>query len=369
MITIDAAMPHPIRVAAVLVVGLPIALLVLASLAAATGHSESARNCYRWTRILLTVELACALILACVGAVYQSRSTSSERSAYQPPGQLIDVGGYKLHLYCSGNGRPTVVLDYGLVGSYLDWFYVQPEVAQFTRVCSYDRGGYGWSEPSPKPRLPRIMAEELHTLLKNSGEAPPYILAGHSFGAFNVLAFAKLYPQETAGVVLVDGSHPDESLPFRWRDKAWLRMMQWTMPLGLPRWRNWCGTGPSEIRAVKRAISCQSKVQKAHYQQWAAFTKSAEEIRTLGALGDVPLVVISRDPKHAENLSYGDSAGVAKKEDRWQSLQEQLTHLSTNSTFVVADGSGHGVPMQRPDVVVESIRKILEQIKTKTAGS
>lgn len=362
-------MLHPIRVAAVLVVGLPIALLLIAGLTAATGHCESARTFYRWTRILLLTEIACALILACVGAIYQSRSAARERQAYHPPGKLVDVGGYKLHLYCSGHRGPTVVLDYGLVGSYLDWFYVQPQVAQFARVCSYDRGGYGWSEPSPKPRLPGIIAAELHTLLKNAGEAPPYILAGHSFGAFNVLAFAKLYPQETAGVVLVDGSHPDESLPFRWQDKTWLRMMQWTMPLGLPRWRNWCGTGPSELQGLKKAISCQSKVQKAHYQQWEAFAQSAEEIRHLGTLGDIPLIVISRDPKHAGKFPDRDSVQAARNEERWQSLQRQLTHLSTNSTFVVADGSGHGVPIERPGVVIESIRRILEQMATKTAGS
>ena len=352
----NAAMFHPIRIAAILAVASPLALLLFAGAFAASGHQESARTIYRDLRYLLLAELACVLIMAFAGAIYQSASTARELRSYHPPGKLVDVGGYRLHLYCSGKGGPTVVLDYGLAGSYLDWFYVQPEVANFTRVCSYDRAGYGWSDASSKPRLPESMAEELHTLLKNGGETSPYILVGHSFGAFNALAFAKLFARETAAVIFVDGSHPDVALPFRTQDKLWLRMMQLTMPFGLPRWRKWCGDGPLDFRGVKTAITCRSQAQKTYYEQWRAFAKCAEQIRALDTLGDVPIAVIARDPNR-DNVNRS-------REERWQSLQRQFMKYSKNATYVVAPGSGHSVPSQRPDIIVDVIRKMVEQMRS-----
>ncbi|MDP9160631.1 MAG: alpha/beta hydrolase [Acidobacteriota bacterium] len=353
---------HPIRIAAILAVGLPLVLLLLTVAAGTSGHAESSRVIYRTLRYCLVVELICGLILACVGAIYQSVSAARERQTYHPPGKLVDVGGYRLHLYCSGTGGPTVLLDYGLVGTYLDWAYVQPEVAKFTRVCSYDRGGYGWSDPSPKERLPGVMAEELHTLLSNAGVTPPYIVAGHSFGAFNALAFARLFPRETAGVILIDGSHPDESIPFGWRNKLWLRTMQLTLPFGLPRWRKWCGGGDSDTQGIKTAITCRSQYQQTYYRQWGTFQRSAEEIRGLGPVGDIRLAVIARDSKRA------GAQNNAINEERWQVLQQQLTRLSTKSSYVIAQGSGHAVPLQRPEVIVEVIRKMVEQARSESAS-
>ncbi|MBZ5719269.1 MAG: alpha/beta hydrolase [Acidobacteriia bacterium] len=339
---------------------LPLMLLLLAAAAAITGNGDTARNLWRGLRYLLAVELAFLLVMACVGAVYEALSRSRERRLYQPPGQLVDIGGYRLHLNCSGKGGPTVVLDYGLEGSYLDWHRVQPEVARFTRVCSYDRGGYGWSDPSPNPRLPSVMVEELHALLAKAGEKPPYIIVGHSFGGFDALMFAHKYREEVAGVVLVDGSHPDELLPFYWRTRLWIRMMQFTMPLGLPRWRRWCGVGPPEIGPIKQAIGCRSQIYRTAYAQWMEFPQSADEIRGLGPLGDLPLVVIARDP---ERTPADPSDEISpQREQHWNKLQRELVELSTNATYMVAKGSGHDVPNHRPDAVVYGVRRVVEKV-------
>ncbi len=265
-----------------MLVGLPIALGVIAWLA---GASDSSRTLLRALKYVLAAELLLVVAVAGIGAIYEAANRRHDREAFHPPGKLIDVGGYRLHLYCTGEGGPTVVLEFGLDGSYLDWYKVQPQVARFTRVCSYDRAGYGWSDPSPRPRIPSVMSEELHTLLANAGEKPPYILVGHSLGSFDVLMYAHRYPQEVAGVVLVDGAHPDELLPFYFQKKLWLRMMQITMPFGLPRWRGWCGSGPGEIAGMKRAIGCRSQVYATHYAQWEAFPESADEVRRLGPIG------------------------------------------------------------------------------------
>src|SRR5215207_2765747 len=143
-------------------------------------------------------------ILALAGISYEAIAARGDARRYPPPGQLVDVGGYRLHIQCVGTGSRTVVLDAGLGGSSLDWNLVQPALGRTTRVCAYDRAGMGWSDPGPQPRTPRQIADELHTLLTNAGIAGPYVLVGHSLGGKNVRLFALAYPEQVAGMVLVD---------------------------------------------------------------------------------------------------------------------------------------------------------------------
>jgi pimeloyl-ACP methyl ester carboxylesterase len=321
-----------------------------------SGNSELSRGLARSLRYLLAAECGFIAVALLTGLVYQILSASRERRLYHPPGRLINLGGYRLHLYCLGEGSPTVVLDFGLDGSYLDWSSVQPKAASSTRVCSYDRGGYGWSDPSPKPRVPSAMVEELQALLTAAGEKPPYILVGHSFGAFNALMFAHKYRAEVAGLVLVDGSHPDSGSRFPRSKRLWLRMMQFSMVVGLPRWRKWCGIGPPEIAGVKTALECRPQVYRSNYSQFAALAQSHTEIRQLPPLGDLPLVVVSRDPHRSP--APADPV-IPSIEQSWQRLQSQLLEFSTNSVQLVAEGSGHNIPRARPDVVIEGIRRIL----------
>lgn len=349
---------HPLRWTVFTAIGIPLISLLVAAFAALTDNSDLSRNLVRITRNIIVIELVLFAIVAFIGAFYEASNVRREDALLHPPGQLVDVGGHRLHLYCTGSGSPTVILDFGLDGSYLDWFYVQPQISQFTRVCSYDRAGYGWSDPSPNPRLPSAMSAELHTLLTNAGEQPPYILVGHSFGAFDVRMYAHQFPAEIAGVVLVDGSHPDELLPFYWQKKLWIRIMQYTMPFGLPRWRKWCGGGPPEAGSVRQALGCRSKPFAAHYRQWSAFPASAQEVRNLGTLGDLPLVVISRDPQRSPENPMDQL--FDKREQHWKKLQLSLTQLSTNSTQIIAKGSGHSIPSSRPDMIVSAVRSLVE---------
>jgi pimeloyl-ACP methyl ester carboxylesterase len=334
-----------VRWGAILLLAAPLVLALIAGVTAASGHPT--RSILRSLRYALVAELVFVIILLAIGVTYEARSRNRDRRLYQPPGKLVDIGGTKLHLYCSGSGSPTVVLDYGLEGSYLDWRLVQPEVARFTRVCSYDRGGYGWSDPSPKPRTPTAMMQELHALLAAAGEKSPYILVGHSYGGFDVLTYAHEFRSDTAAVVLVDSSHPDYKPAFDLRKKLWLRLLQYSMPFGLPRWRGWCGDRSTELGQIKTSFNCQSRVPSTAYAHWTQFNQSAEDVRRLGPIGDLPLVVVSRDPNRPE-----------ERQPRWRFLQEDLLKLSTNSTLVIAEGSSHDVPGDRPDVVVEAIRKL-----------
>ena len=167
-----------------------------------------------WLRIIVRSVFILVILLAATGFVYENISEARDRRFHPMPGLRVDVGGYKLHINCTGQGTPMVVLDSGLGDSYVSWMKVQPQIAKFTRVCYYDRAGLGYSDNSPLPRTSKVMAEELHTLLHNAGVDPPYILVGHSMGGYNVRLFASLYRSEVAGMVLVEFFAPGAGKAF-----------------------------------------------------------------------------------------------------------------------------------------------------------
>src|SRR5215217_7821518 len=150
--------------------------------------------------------LIVVLLVLAVGAIYQAIATMRAERAYPPPGEMVDVGGYSLHINCLGQGSPTVVLDAGLGEFSAHWVRVQRKVSDTTRVCAYDRAGMGWSEMGPEPRDAKQITGELHTLLNKAGIEGPYVLVCHSLGGMYMLTYAHRYPDEVAGVALVDSS-------------------------------------------------------------------------------------------------------------------------------------------------------------------
>src|SRR5918997_4096310 len=158
----------------------------------------------------LLVLVIVLLVLAIVGAIYQAIATERAERAYPPPGEMVDVGVYSLHINCVGRGGPTVVLDAGSRGMSAQWVRVQREVSGTTRVCAYDRAGMGWSEAGPDPRDAEQISGELHTLLGKAGIEGPYVLVGHSLGGMYMQTYAARYPDEVAGLGLVDSSTDPE---------------------------------------------------------------------------------------------------------------------------------------------------------------
>jgi pimeloyl-ACP methyl ester carboxylesterase len=304
------------------------------------------------------------LVLASAGAIYQKIEYNQDRRMNPPPGQLVDVGGYRMHIDCIGKGSPTVVLDSGLSDSSLSWYKVQPKVAQFARVCSYDRAGLGWSEPSPNPRNSGVFAEELHTLSHKAAIDGSFVLVGHSMGGYDVRIFASRFPSEVVGMVLVDSAHPDlaNRLPELrsglaiWRRQ--LKRQELLMPFGIPRLMGWCGNGPSEIQAKLRAIECNAaRLREAVSECYSMWDESAAQART-GPLGDLPLVVISEDPTHV-------TGALAPFEEG----QESLASLSSNSVRMTAVGSGHQIQRQRPDIVILAVKQLVEQSRHSRGNS
>jgi pimeloyl-ACP methyl ester carboxylesterase len=318
--------------------------------------------------------LAGLAALGVAGAVYQSLSEARDAEKFPPPGRLVDVGGHRLHLNCTGEGTPAVVLDSGLSRTSLDWSLVQPRVAEFTRICSYDRASSGWSEPGPRPRTSQRIARELHALLTNAGIGGPYVLVGHSSGGLNVRVFAGLYPDEVAGVVLVDpapdnqGSHFTTKLPWRTRlsqELAW----QWyrlSRPI-LARMgvlRLWGQPNsiepelPPDVQPAARALGLRYRAYDWLAGEAADIRASEEQVRAAGKLPDVPLVVISAHPDAAP-----PGFSIEQTDCIWLRLHEELARLSEQGSQVIAEGSGHMVMLDRPDLVVEAIRQVVERAR------
>jgi pimeloyl-ACP methyl ester carboxylesterase len=161
-------------------------------------------------RIRYSSPVVFALLFLCTAAVGAQDTTTSP--PLPPPGRLIDLGGWRLHLNCTGEARasqPTVILEAGAGDFSVDWSLVQPGVARFARVCSYDRAGSGWSDLGPRPRTMHQIVSELHALLEKAGKRPPYVLVGHSYGGWLVRLYQSTYPSEVAGMVLVESGADD----------------------------------------------------------------------------------------------------------------------------------------------------------------
>ncbi len=316
----------------------------------------------RLRRIVLGL-LACVLFLAVAGMIYENIFEARDRRFNPMAGTRFDVGGFKMHIDCTGEGSPTVILDSGLGETYLSWLKVQPQVAKFTRVCSYDRAGLGYSESSSQSRTSKVLATELHALLQAAGIAPPYVLVGHSVGGFNVRLYASLYRSDVAGIVLVDSSHPAQfdRLPPGIKDMQadWTRkaeFTEYTMPFGIPRLIGQCDDDP-----VERAAACNWRTAAEAVAELKSFPESASQTAATGSLGDIPLLVISHDP----NKRLGSfPAGMAKPANAaWEKMQEELIHLSTRGTQVIATGSSHDIQWDRPDIVISGIRNVMQQVR------
>lgn len=320
-----------------------------------------------WVRRIGLGLLLLAVGLATAGFLYQNISEARDRRFNAMPGRRVNIGPdgspLYMHINCTGQGLPTVVLDSGLGDSFMSWQKVQPQIAKFARVCSYDRDGSGYSDVSARPRTSKVIAKELNSLLRRAGISPPYILVGHSMGGYDVRVFAGLYRDEVAGMVLVDASHPDQEkrLPIELSgmEASWLReaeFLEFTMPFGIPRLLGLC-----DESARVRAAECNFHTAREGVKEMKAFPESAAQAAASGSLGDLPLIVLSHDP---DKPSADLPADLAKPtNDAWEKMQEEMAHLSTRGTQIIAKNSGHYIRINRPDAVIDAIRNVVDQAR------
>src|SRR5215218_140018 len=301
------------------------------------GHSEGTprrRGLGSWVRRGLVWMIAGLLTLAVIGAIYQAIATVIDQRTYPPPGDLVDVGDHSLHINCVGEGSPTVILEAANLGMSAHWVRVQQQLAQTTRVCSYDRAGMGWSERGPEPRDARQVSGELHTLLKGAGTERPYVLVGHSYGGLYARMYAARYPSQVAGVALVDSSHPEQftrSEEGRAMYENTRRMgafMPWLTRFGVSRLTNSYPAHPdlpAQQRAQIAALNSSTQQVVTTVEEFGATPQTSAQVRSMGSLGDEPLAVIT----------------AGKQTRDWLEMQDELAALSSNSVHRVVDGATH----------------------------
>lgn len=343
------------------------------------------RRFLRLVRNALIGFLSVLTLLLIAGAIYQLVAQARDARRFPQQGRSIALGpgfpGESLNIDCTSHGNPVVVLDSGGGVPAIGWSLVQPEIAKFTRVCSYDRAGYGWSGPGPLPRTSIEIARELHALLETAGEKPPYVLVAHSLGGFNVRVYNHEYPDDVAGMVLVDTASEDQlaSMSPRMR-AATVRSVQTVKriaPLmirfGLMRLqgelsRNQPPAMSKELRDELLYLRLQPRLVTAEVSEMeSAFGESADEVRAAGNLGDKPLIVLTGSEDGAVAKGAQD---VAEYYQTWVNvLQVQQAHLSTRGRRVMVSDSGHMIPYERPDAVVSAVREVFSEVRTQIVGA
>jgi pimeloyl-ACP methyl ester carboxylesterase len=255
---------------------------------------------------------------------------------------LVDIGGRRLYITCMGEGSPAVILEHGMATESDSWAQVQQAVAQFTRVCAFNRAGRGKSDPAPTPRTSEDMVADLHALLANASVPPPYILVGNSLGGFNSRLYAHKYPEEVAGLVLVDSMHADQ---FARIEKA--------LPPETPQ-------DPEPFKAFRQAFTQDYKDPTKNPEGFDQLT-SHEQGRAVTSLGDLPMIVLAASEFRIRvpNPQLG-----AHMHNMWHELQRDLASLSSKSKFVAVENSGHFIQIDQPQVVTDAIRELVEQVRS-----
>jgi pimeloyl-ACP methyl ester carboxylesterase len=292
--------------------------------------------------------LVLIVILALAGAVYQAIATAMDQRNYPPPGQLVDVGGYQLHLYCVGEGSPTVILEAAFPGTVDNWSWVQPEVAKATHVCAYDRAGMGWSDLGPEPRDAQQISSDLHTLLHSAGLEGPYVFVGHSLGGLFVRQYVAQYPDEVAGMVLVDATHPNvlRRLPPELASgftpsEGQLATLRFLARIGLTRFNAFFPANPdlpAQQYAEVTALNASVKSTTAIAAELRAIPATIEQVRSAGDLGDAPLLVLTAGdgPYSQQPPELATPATQV-----WMQLQDDLVALSSNTVHQTIPGATH----------------------------
>ncbi len=336
---------------------------------------------------MLVVGSVLALLIA-TGALYQYIGARRGARRYAAPGMMMEVDGQRLHVVCAGNGTPTVVFESGIAASSLSWVRVLSDVAAFTRACAYDRAGLGWSDPSRRPRTVMRILNELQGVLANATTAGPFVLVGHSFGAFLVCAYASQRPNDIAGLVLLDPPSEWHQLTREQAHLLWggiqlsrlggvlarlgvvracLALLTGGAP-GIPRnfVRIFGPTAarklerlvgevrklPAEVHPIVQTLWCQPKCFRAMADHLAALEETAAFVGGVTSLPEVPLVMISSGDQSPETIAK----------------HRQLARLSSQSRHVIATKSGHWIQFDEPDLVVGVIRDVVNRARRTNAA-
>ena len=308
----------------------------------------------RW----LLYPIVASLAVGSVGGMYETAVTTRDEHTYAAPGALYDVGGRRLHLDCTGTGSPTVVLENGLGSTSPNWARITADVGPTTRVCAYDRAGQGWSDDIGVPQDAVAIAADLLTLLDRAGEVGPYVLVGHSAGGTYVMTFAARYPDEVAGMVLLDSMSPYEftDLPGFTSEQSMMRRGLGVLPslarLGatqaLPTsvWSDLSEPAASRVQAFASSPRGMRNMR----DEQSLYPRVFEQAKALTSLDNKPLVVVTA----TESID---------QHKEWTDLQDRLAALSTNSEHRVADSTHQGL-IEDAESYQASVAAILDVVQS-----
>jgi pimeloyl-ACP methyl ester carboxylesterase len=324
---------------------------------------QARRHLRSLTRRLMLYPLFFAIVIAGVGGSYETIQEQVDRSSTAMPGHLVDVGGRRLYVHCTGSGSPTVVLVSGLAEASTYWGgWIAPAVAQNTTVCAYDRAGQGWSDPPGSPQDGVAVATDLHTLLDRAQISGPYVLVGHSTGGVYARIFAARYPDQVAGMVMLD-SQPNEALtglPDFPSQYSALRRASALFPslarLGVFQLVNRFAADPLPVptRDEERAVVSSANLNRIQRDEFAELPMTLTEAATLTTLGDRPLIVVT--------AAKGAQAG-------WLPLQDKMTGLSTNSAHRVLPDTDHPSLIHDRAGAAQASQAILDVVASVRSGT
>ena len=344
------------------------------------GEAPRKRRWWHWLKRIALWGIGVIVLVIFAATVREWFATRADARRFPQEGRSVNVGGFRLNIDCSGTARPgtpAVILESGAGVPAVGWKLVQPEIAKFTKVCSYDRAGYGWSDPPTDMQRTSLQGmKELHTLLQNASVPPPYVLVGHSLGGFNIRVFNGLYPSEVAGAVFVDSSHEDQMdrmpptlkkmLEAQLKPPGWeLKLVPFAVHTGMLRLIQAKSRGQNNLPAElgeeieylqRRTVFVETGAAEIRY-----FPESVRETRDSGNFGDKPLIVLTAG-------KFVDLPEIPKNEvDEFQQtwtheLQPQLAKLSTKGKQSIVANSDHMIPMEQPQAVVDAVREVVQAV-------
>lgn len=313
-------------------------------------------------RVAFGLFTAVALLLL-VGFVYELLAQRYAERQYDPLGQRVDVGGRSVHVHCVGSGDPTVVVEAGSGSWSLDWLQAQALLAEEHRVCTYDRAGYGWSDPAPDPPTAERITTDLRRALDAAGVDEPFVLMGHSLGGLYARAYALVYPQDVVGLVLVDSRHEDVNamLPEALVEQERQMRRVYGLAQVLARFGIVRALGPALLPSPGLPEE-QAEVFWAQATRPRFFgTVQAEidaigqvEQRVRGATYEVPVVVV----RHGAPGMFGAHPDAKEAEEAWRRSQEDLLTSSEDAVLLVAEESGHNIHLEQPEVLLEAVQAV-----------
>lgn len=327
----------------------------------------------RMVRVIGILAGLCVLFLLAL-SLWNLAVTKWQHARTPVPGNLYSVDGRQMHIFCSGTGSPAVLMEAGASTDWLVWQGVQPQLSQLTRVCTYDRAGHGWSEPRSGPRDAETIVRELHALLDQAGVQRPLVLAGYSAGGLYVREYARRFPAEVVGVVLIDSSSPQQldELPgqralyeqekrSQERELLWAKLKVWS---GWERLMGRCRKRPSRelqhLAGQYDAEMCRPRYVGGGDSEFMDFETTCKQAERLTSFGNIPLLVISRDPNlDGDKMTAHEIAGVRV----WDREQEASRSLSPLSWRVIARGAGHGVHHDRLGLVVAEMALLIDYLR------